>query len=285
MKVLGGPKAGGGVQDTCYATVSGKTGRIGDFSSRQSLTLYDTGTGAKLAIPSSLSPDGSSFSVTSTASLVAYWPAENNYDDIFGRNNGTPCGGGTPCGVSFSAGEFGQAFGFNGTTGYVDIQSQQGLSITGSISVAAWVKPNVTVTLPGEAIFSEMSSSDDLGEVELRINPEGDFGWFRRPTSGSNSVELVSTNTKAVSKQWQYVVGVYDDSNASYKVYINGVLDTATPISVGSGGAGSDPLIGTDSQFTEWSSGLIDEVQVFGRALSSQEIQAIYNAGKAGVYK
>ena len=48
--------------------------------------------------------------------LVSWWPGEGNANDIMGNNNGFLQGG-----MSFTAGEVGQAFNFDGTSGYVSI--------------------------------------------------------------------------------------------------------------------------------------------------------------------
>ena len=51
------------ILDTCYATISGVTGPFGSFSSVVSITMVNYN-GEVLAYPSSLTPDGSSFTVT-----------------------------------------------------------------------------------------------------------------------------------------------------------------------------------------------------------------------------
>src|ERR1035437_2844067 len=51
--------------------------------------------------------------VSPPVGLVAWWPGEGNANDIAGTNNGIIYGG-----VSFVAGEVGQAFSFDGTSGY-----------------------------------------------------------------------------------------------------------------------------------------------------------------------
>ena len=210
--------------------------------------------------------------------MVSWWPGDGNYNDIIGGNNGTPVGG-----VTFGSGEVGQAFSFNGVSSYVDIGSPSSLNIQGPITVDAWVNPSLLVTSAGQAIFSQISGDYNLGEVELKIDPAGDFIWFRRPTQGSQSIEFVNTSILAVAGVWQHVTGVYDGAN--YQLYVNGVLEASTTQSGVSLGSGPDMTIGTDNQFVEWFVGLIDEVEVFNRALSSSEIQAIFNAGSAGKCK
>src|SRR5262249_31936668 len=64
---------------------------------------------------------------------VSYWHADGDYGDAAGPNDGTPGGG-----VSFAAGKVGQAFSFDGTTGFVLLPH---IGMSGpSITVAVWVR-------------------------------------------------------------------------------------------------------------------------------------------------
>jgi hypothetical protein len=95
------------------------------------------------------------------------------------------------------------------------------------------------------------------------------------------------------ANRWTHIAATYDGSNTveGLHVYKNGVLDDG--VTLGSGGLGTidytgvDFLIGTreGQESTFVMDGEIDEVQVFNRDLSASEIQAIYNAGSAGICK
>jgi len=82
------------------------------------------------------------------------------------------------------------------------------------------------------------------------------------------------------------VAAVYDGS--AYFVYINGALDNRgnEPSNYGASQGPYTKIGEADlgEPFNRFS-GLIDEVEVFNRALSASEIQAIYNAGTAGKCK
>jgi hypothetical protein len=80
---------------------------------------------------------------------------------------------------------------------------------------------------------------------------------------------------------WTFVACTYD--NATLKMYVNGVL-------VGSSFVGPKSVVDStstfrisgDDNYNVFFHGLIDEPEVFNRALSETEIQAIYAAGSAG---
>jgi hypothetical protein len=103
----------------------------------------------------------------------------------------------------------------------------------------------------------------------------------------------VSSTSKVVFGQWKHVAGVFNGS--SIKIYVNGVLEGSSPIggTIASDtrpltiGAGNNDLY-TDfnpSAFANQWHGAIDEVEIFNRALSASEIQAIFTAGSAGKCK
>jgi Concanavalin A-like lectin/glucanases superfamily/Dockerin type I domain len=216
--------------------------------------------------------------------IVGWWPGDNSYADIVNHNDGTPSGN-----VGFAPGEVAQAFSFNGVNSFVDLGNPPSLQIAGPITVEAWVMPNEIYT--PQAIFSQTSSSNNLGEVQLRINggdnpdyPNGTFSWYRRPIQGSPAVTVVSTSKVAEVGTWQHVAAVFDGSN--YLIYINGMVQSGSPLPDQDNEAfGPDFRIGMEGDNYEPFDGLIDEVSVYKRALKQSEIVAIYNAGRAGKCK
>src|SRR6266853_5192229 len=65
---------------------------------------------------------------------VAWWQAENNANDVIGKNNGTLVNGAT-----FATGEVGQAFAVNGNVQFVQIQDAPALDPTNSLTLECWV--------------------------------------------------------------------------------------------------------------------------------------------------
>ena len=143
--------------------------------------------GAQITLPKSIC-------VPPPPSLVSWWPGDEDYNDIISGNNGSP-------GVAFTLGEVAPAFAFNGINDSMAIGNPENLRITGPLTVDAWIKPNQTSTY--QAIFSQMSTNLNLGEVEFRINgpggnlnyTPGTIGWFRRSTGGSIYADAVTTTT------------------------------------------------------------------------------------------
>jgi len=104
--------------------------------------------------------------------------------------------------------------------------------------------------------------------------------------TSQNGVQLVFRNLSTISKVatiptsgWVHVVGVYDGSNII--VYVNGVFG-ASVASSGSIGVNDDVLtIGGDNTFTPYSLNKpIAQPRIYNRALTAEEVQRNYNAGK-----
>lgn len=213
--------------------------------------------------------------------LVGWWMGEGNATDVISGNNGT-----LEDGTTFAPGEVGQAFSFN--AGYVDLGNPATLNISGPITIAAWVKPNNNDTF--HTIFNQFSGALVIGSTNLRIigpnsvAPAGAFE-FGRIADNSGLVEEIVTQAVAAVNAWQFVVAVYDGAN--YLLYINGVLDNSTFMIGGySSPSGPDMQIGADAELLKYSfDGLIDEFEVYNVALSPSQVQAIYNAGSAGMCK
>ncbi len=196
--------------------------------------------------------------------LVSWWGGDNNALDIVGTNNGTLMNGAT-----YGAGKVGQAFSFDGVDDYVNVPTLTTQNFPSSFTMGAWVKANV---LPGSiAVLAGMP-----GGYQLDLLSDGGI-YF------GNSGAMVYSNTKISSGSFYHVAASFDAGNV--KIYINGIPDQ-----VGT----STNRLGTDWTFqiggfgvydgppTGFFQGVIDELEVYDRALTADEISAIYNAGSAG---
>ena len=206
--------------------------------------------------------------------LVSWWPGNGNANDIIGGNNGSLVGG-----AGFAAGEVGQAFSFNGTSGYVTVPNSPSLDFSGgSITVEAWIKVNyLTNNADWKGIITKGNASWRLfGTVYSNTITFGGAG-----TSGT---QVINGNRNVNDGNWHHVAAVYDGANMF--LYVDGTLDASQP-ETGLITTTSDPVgigylqnSGLPGQY--WFDGRIDEPSIYSRALSAGEIAAIYNAGAAG---
>src|SRR5579864_7144799 len=99
---------------------------------------------------------------------VSWWTANNTANDALGLNNATLTN------VTYSPGEVGQAFNFNGSNGWAALGDPSSLAFTTSMSIEGWVKVN---GLPTNYNFgSIMFRGDDRGGLDpysLDLLPDG----------------------------------------------------------------------------------------------------------------
>ena len=211
--------------------------------------------------------------------LVSWWPGDGNANDIQDGNNGTFVNGAT-----FAAGKVGQAFSFDGIDDFVQVADNTNLQPT-RFTIDAWIK-TATIPEPIKPAF-----------ILARAGPNGFNGYDLSVYYTSGVATLVvrldqftfgsaSGNTNVADGNWHHVAGTYDGTTVN--VYVDGVLQGATTYTAGVGYVSGDPLlIGKRQRVANTSNfnGLIDEVEIFNRALSASEILGIFNAGSAGKCK
>jgi hypothetical protein len=172
-----------------------------------------------------------------------------------------------------TGGEYGKALSFNGTNNYVDLGNPASLKATGSMTWAAWVKATSTPSGDGNIIAKQNASSGWQLKTSAGTGPQT-FGVAVYGSAGI--VQRYSTTVRALNT-WYHVAGVYNATTRSLDIYVNGVLDDGVL-------SGTIPTtqkipnvnvnIGRRSNGVYFP-GIIDEVQIYNRALSAAEIQTI----------
>jgi concanavalin A-like lectin/glucanase superfamily protein len=199
--------------------------------------------------------------------MVSWWPGDGNTDDIIDGNNGTL----QTC-VPFAAGEVGQAFSFDGSN-YVDVPDAANLNFdpTSPLSVDMWVYRTGTENVM-HFLGKRSGCSGDSGNYQIGFDNQAQLGLFWGEVHSHIDLPL---------NVWTHIAGTFD--GITFRLYMNGGLIGSAS---GMGGpTNTAPLrIGTSGDCSGVV-GLIDEVDIYNRALSQAEIQAIYNAGSAGKCK
>ncbi|MHB8519340.1 MAG: LamG-like jellyroll fold domain-containing protein [Limisphaerales bacterium] len=220
--------------------------------------------------------------------IVAWWPGEGNANEIIGGHNGMLLNG-----TSFTVGEVGQAFSFDGTSAGVHIASAPSLNLGagGGLTIECWINPaDVTQQQPLVEWNSGSIGAHFWLAVPLRV-PASSGGTG----PGSLFVNLVDVNAQyhlfaspsnlLVAHAWQHVAVTYDKGTGNAAFYVNGnmVSQTAmgifTPLTTGDLYFGFRPF--GIAALTRYAGGM-DEISLYNRALTAQEIHAIYATGTAG---
>ncbi|MDZ4820746.1 MAG: Calx-beta domain-containing protein [Planctomycetota bacterium] len=214
--------------------------------------------------------------VVPPAGLVAWYRAEGNVSDFVHGNQGTLQNGAT-----FTSGEVGQAFSFDGINDYVRIADAPELRPI-DVTIEGWFNftspPSGTRALVGKAVGAGTKDSYQIFyESEMLqamvCDVEGEGQRLAIPFSPTISV-------------WYHMAYTFDDASDVQVLYLDGVA-VATGATTKSIGYDNHPLlIGADTeQEAEGAfryAGGADEVSLYNRALSATEIRAIVDAGSEG---
>ncbi|WP_339011816.1 DUF6701 domain-containing protein [Aeromonas popoffii] len=156
---------------------------------------------------------------------------------------------------------------------YIEIPHDSRLSFSNQLTVSAWVYP---VSRPSAGNLHSIVSKD--GNYEFHLDSQGRIFWYWEKTAGGNGT--LTTAQSIPLNTWSHIAIRYDTSNAGNKrqtIYINGVPVTSGN-DVSALRANTQNLeIGRDYIDSRSFNGRIDEVAIYGSALSDSQIVDLYN--------
>jgi len=266
---------------------------LGDAYGDPDLTIVDNGnntvfTGynneayyfntSKTYLESSIYGLGNSF-ISNGEGLVGYWAFDENtgttaYDSSRLENDGTLKN------ATWTDGRFGNAINFDSSDyQYVDTTFNASKELTGDFSVSLWFKR--TRTGVQEGLVTQGTPS---GTVGCRIFFYTD-DRFRMLCYNASDDITYPYSEPVTDTNWHFGVATFDNSTGVGKVYVDGVKGTdGNAIGGGIDWLSSRTLkIGlyrADDTINSFN-GTIDEVKIFNRSLTAQEIMAEYLLGLA----
>jgi uncharacterized protein (TIGR02145 family) len=221
-----------------------------------------------------------------TNGLVGWWGFNGNAQDGSGNGNH-----GTVNGATLTTDRFGNqnsAYNFDGVDDWIQVDDHTTLR-PNHITISAWIyvntptiNPIVTKTRIGNpfgpdggeqyCIFqSPYNYQNTAGSFQIKRNggcQNGGVGWYR----------IFQTNLPFSTGQWQHIVGTYDGD--TMKLYNNGLLSgfqvpPSGPIDNCSNGTFN---IGRGWVNYDFYNGKMDNLGMWNRALTPQEITNLYNS-------
>jgi fibronectin type 3 domain-containing protein len=165
-----------------------------------------------------------------------------------------------------ATGKYGSALSFNGSNAFVSIADSSSLDLTAGMTLEGWVRPNtgggfrtlVVKERPGDLVYGLYSNTDG-NRPQSQVTIGGTARWIDGTAPVSAGV-------------WTHVAGTYDGT--TQRLYVNGAQVASLALS-GSITTSTSPVkIGGNAIWSEWFTGLIDEVRIYSRALSPAEIQS-----------
>ena len=227
------------------------------------------------------------FQLDSTYYAGEIHPTEDGLTSLFHFNNSTIDSisqeYALPQDIEFSTtSQFGQSANFFGYNNSITPSDQDGrFDFTDELTIEAWVYP--TSITPWDYIASKAWNTHTYPYINYALGFYNDTNTLRFAISVGGSQHMVTTDT-INTFQWYHVVGTYSSTKGELKIYLNGQLADSTQIS-GSLDATTTPLLAGAYQYEpeeSWN-GLIDELALYRKALSLEEIEAHYAANVRSV--
>ena len=214
--------------------------------------------------------------------LVAEWHFDEGNGDIAGDSSGNGNNGILSDSLTMwtHEGKINSSLQFEGADDYVKVPDSSSLdSITNNITLIAWVK---TYSFDDHQNIIEKWDFEGVNQrsFELKIKTDGTVQWGISP-DGTSSVWLTS-NGAVSGNTWTHIAVTSDGE--TMKIFINSEEDP-NKVSAPSSGiyqSTADLHIGRWWGGESWIwhfNGTIDEVKIYNRALSVEEIKADYEAG------
>ena len=256
-----------------YYTTDGSDPRP-DPTASPNTPFITAATPGKIHVPTAA---GDGVILPETPDLLALYPldrAATGATDPVGSFHGTLTNGAS---ITAPGQRGGGAVLLDGFNDYVQLGNPAGLRFAGQITIAAWVRPNVTSLIRSIVSKGSDTSAAPNGETFLRINAGAYQGGFT--VDAAASVMATGPANGADSAlgdvdNWAHVAIVYDGT--TWRLYRNGVEISSVASATGAPDNTSGWAIGArgpgDQRFY---GGQIDEVRIYDRGISPAEVSAL----------
>jgi hypothetical protein len=200
--------------------------------------------------------------------LVAAWNFDEGSGDVVGDASGHGHVGSLLNATWTSDGHYGGALSFNGVDAWVTVADAPDLRPTNALTLEAWVRPK---ELNDFATVLMKQRSTGLAYALYATDPDRSA----RPPSayvraighgdvGAGAEDILPLNT------WTHLAATYDGT--LLRMYVDGTLVGTVTVGGDLSDTGDVLRIGGNSTWGEYFSGLIDDVRIYNRALTADEI-------------
>ncbi|MEO0705021.1 MAG: NF038122 family metalloprotease [Cyanobacteria bacterium J06649_5] len=211
--------------------------------------------------------------------LVGHWELDEisglQAEDVTGGNTGILTNVNTP--RWNSSGAVGGALEFGGVDDHILVADSAELDITQTLTLATWVNADAFENWTGLIIkgTSNVSYALELGS-DGKLIFDTNYGNL----AGASGQGTFYSSSGLTINQWHHVAVTYDGNNVQF--YIDGQLDSSTAASITLGTSNEELVIGADLAGGSHFNGDLDDVRVYNRALSAEELAQL-SAGEGGV--
>lgn len=206
-----------------------------------------------------------------TNGLVGWWPFCGNANDESGNGNN-----GTVNGATLTDDRYGNtanAFSFDGND-WITIANSISGQINNAVTISSWVNVNSWFSNTYFPVLTNTDQTATFGKLGCYLRNNGAWSHFGNQETGFGTSYILNT--------WYHTV--FTIQGGIFSFYVNGQLILSSPPCCTINGFGFNNnlplLIGKDTPgITEYSNGKIDDIGIWNRALTQQEITDLYQSG------
>lgn len=215
-----------------------------------------------------------------TNGLVGWWPFNGNANDESGNGNNGVVNGPTLTNDRFGVAN--KAYNFDGVNDYVEVVHSSTLTFATSVTFSFWVNiPDNSFNTTGNPERNPIGKqrSSGLGGSGIAWETNDQIGVPGTPQfylNSGNSVVQYEDVTPLVLNNWNHLVGVYDGSILS--LYSNGALLGSSLGNLSLSNIVQNLFFGKEGSNGRFYKGSIDDIGIWNRALTQQEITNLYNS-------
>lgn len=200
------------------------------------------------------------------AGLIAYYPFDGNADDLGDSAFHGTVSGATLC--SDRSGNEGKAYRFDGGNDYIDCGK---IDVPGScISISAWIR---TTQETEGWIVAQFDGEQPYPGYGLQV-----FGGKAGFWNGRDFLreDLVGAPGVVIDSKWHHLACIQDET--STRLYVDGVMAGEQKSAPDMASKNNTMKIGRNAWHSvAFFKGEIDEVRLYNRALSSEEVLRLYD--------
>lgn len=217
--------------------------------------------------------------------LIGWWKLDETSGDAVYDSSSQSNSGELDASMSFSGngttGKINRALTFDGSDDKVTIPNNDSFDLgTSSITITAWVqfdsgsfgRYTVIVGRGNFDMFELNKSGADRLRLEMRFDDDSTL------RARESSASLTEAN------RWYHVAGIFNPIDGSFDFYVDGAAQGVSYLDAQTDGtlkdSNADVYIGARNGSNLYMEGLIDDVRIYNKALTSSEVEAIYNQGQ-----
>jgi hypothetical protein len=214
-----------------------------------------------------------------TNGLVGYWPFNGNANDQSGNGNNGTVNGATN--TTDRNGNANSAYDFDGTSNYIRLPKITSLNDAASFTFSCWILPEGS-TGTRQFVFSR-GFDYETGSFFISQESESNSNKVRFSYNGYSNYNILSNQGYSIPYQnWQLLT--VTKNGTTVNLYINSILISSSTNTANLSALDEFLYIGSHwyntqngSYFPYYFNGKIDDVGIYNRALTQQEITTMYN--------